>query len=272
MAEYKYDAAELVKFFEETRDETRTMLLEMASEGKITRARLTAYEKQYELIIKQLRESGVQWADQAVTKAATEGIADSLVSLGLAETKAAALAVVAFSKVNQAYLTAQIADTQRDILLVTQNMERETKQLFQRVYRTQLRSQAVKNDNSMRQLKRSLDKALRAELKSAADSAIVDSAGKTWKLRNYVDMLVQTKMMEAHRESSINTGLEEGALHGRISKHGARDACARWEGKIVKLVPDAPGEYPYLGDIPRRQLFHNRCKHICSPIFVREDD
>ena len=41
--------------------------------------------------------------------------------------------------------------------------------------------------------------------------------------------------------------------------------AVNYEGKIVKLVASAEGNYPYVGDLPNREIFHPNCKHIISP-------
>lgn len=269
MPQYDYDTKSLIDFFLSSQIQTRKLLDSLYSgEETLTRAMLVAKEKQVDAIIKQLEEKGVQWAEQAMNKAALEGVAESLYSLGLVDSISEGLTVATLSTTNQAYLVAQIASTQKDILAVTQNMNRETKALISQAYASELRTQLQSGSNSTRQLKKSVQQAIRKEMKGRVNSAIVDKSGRTWKLENYVDMLVKTKAMEAHREASINSGLEEGTQYARISKHNATDACSRWEGKIVKLDPNADGEYPYIDDIPRREIFHPRCKHILSPIFL----
>jgi len=79
-------------------------------------------------------------------------------------------------------------------------------------------------------------------------------------------MLARTKMMNAQREASINEALSEGSFYGRISRHNAKDACRKWEGKIVKLVAEVPGDYPYIGDLPRNEIFHPNCRHLVTPL------
>ena len=73
-------------------------------------------------------------------------------------------------------------------------------------------------------------------------------------------------MLEAHKEASINEALTEGSNYARISRHGATDACRKYEGKVIKLVADAPGDYLYIGDIPRSKIFYPNCKHLITPV------
>jgi len=81
-----------------------------------------------------------------------------------------------------------------------------------------------------------------------------------------VDMVSRTKMMRMTMDATINEAVDREAYYGVISSHGARDACRNWEGKIVKLVADAPGDYPYYGNLPTREIFHPRCSHVISPV------
>lgn len=269
---YDYDVNRLVAFFESSIIQTRELLDSLYRQDNVTHAILTSYQAQLDAIIKQLREQGVQWSEQAITNAALNGIADSLFALGLAKTYEEARSIATLSSVNQAYLTAQIADTQADILAVTQNIDRQTRALISRTFAEQLRAQLSSGSNSTRQLKSAVSTNLQREMKGRADTAIVDAAGRRWKVRDYVDMLAQTKAMQAHREASRNTALEEGARYGRISTHGAKDACKGYEGAIVKLTPDAPGDYPYIDDLPRRSIFHPRCKHIVTPVILPNEE
>ncbi|MOA45391.1 hypothetical protein D3C78_1677850 [compost metagenome] len=78
-------------------------------------------------------------------------------------------------------------------------------------------------------------------------------------------MVTRTKLAETHREATINEAVGRNAFYAQISRHGATDACQNWEGRVVKLVRDAPGDYPFIGDLPRREIFHPRCRHVLSP-------
>lgn len=270
--DYDYDVNRLVAFFETSIIQTRELLDSLYRQDNLTRAILTSHQAQLDAIIKQLREEGFKWSESAITNATLNGVADSLYSLGLAKTYDEARSIAKLSAVNQAYLTAQIADTQSDILAVTQNVDRQTRALISRIYAEQLRAQLSTGSNSIRQTKSAVSANLQRELKGRANTAIVDAVGRRWKVRDYVDMLAQTKAMQAHREASRNTALEEGARYGRVSSHGAKDACKGYEGAIVKLTPDAPGDYPYIDDLPTREIFHPRCRHIVTPIILPTEE
>lgn len=270
--EYKYEVDALLAFFNESKIQIGELLASLQTENNVRRATLIAYEKQIDAIIAQLNEKGVQWAEDAMTMAAQDGVADALLSLDLASTRNEALALAAFSATHEKMLFALIADTQDDILAVTQNMSNQSKKLVRGIFTEQLRAQRSNRSNSYAELKTRLNHALERQKQQGVDIAVFDSRGRKWKQKDYLDMLVQTKMMHAHKEATIQRALEEGTQFGKITTHGAKDACSRWEGKIVKLDPDAPGDYPYYGDLPNREVFHPRCRHRVLPIHILDEE
>lgn len=270
--DYDYRVNELLAFFDESRAEIEQLIAKLPEEKRINRATLVAYSKQIDAIIAQLNERGLAWAETAMTEAATEGAADALMSLNLATSHAEAVALAAMSATNEKMLFALIADTQDDILGVTQNMGRQSKRLIRGVFADELRAQRAKGNNSYAELKKLLNQSLARQKQQGVDITIIDNGGRRWQQRDYLDMLVQTKMMHAHKESTITRALEEGSQYGRITRHGAKDACQRWEGKVVKLDPDAPGDYPYYGDLPNREIFHPRCHHRVLPVHALDED
>lgn len=78
--------------------------------------------------------------------------------------------------------------------------------------------------------------------------------------------------MEAHIEAARNEAIARGSYYGIISTHYAIDACRYHEGRIVKLVPNAPGNYPTIEELKATgQLFHINCRHRIIPISSIED-
>lgn len=266
--QYDYDVEKIVGFFEDAMQNIEKELNKFKGEKTLTVAMKESYANQIDLIIDDLQTNGLKWAESSLNASAMDGIAQALYSMKLADTLEDAKAVARLSSINRNLLIAQISDTQNDILAVTKNVDRKAKTSIQRIFAEQLRAQLATGSNSIRQTQNAVYKAIKSEI----DTAIIDSAGRRWKTKDYVNMLAQTKAMQAHREANINTGLEEGARYGRISKHGAKDACSKWEGKIVKLTPDAPGDYPYINDLPRREIFHPNCRHILSPVFLDDEE
>jgi len=258
---YDYDVKRLVKAFEQALKDVQREL-DALFLTDFERAQILAVEKSIRNILSDMIKYGDEWATVAMTTAATEGIASAIYALGLVNTFDEALKVVKFNTANKRLVDAAIADTQADILAVTQNIERQAKLAIRKATAEAVRHKLTRGINATQDL----SKEIRQRIIKATDVAIIDARGNRWKVGTYADMLARTKMMNAHREASINEALSEGSYYGRISKHNAKDACRKWEGKIVKLVADAPGDYPYVGDLPRNEIFHPNCRHLVTPL------
>lgn len=258
---YDYDVKRLVKAFEQALKDVQREL-DALFLTDFERAQILAVEKSIRNILSDMIKYGDEWATVAMTTAATEGIASAIYALGLVNTFDEALKVVKFNTANKRLVDATIADTQADILAVTQNIERQAKLAIRKATAEAMRYKLTRGINATQDI----SKEIRQRIVKATDVAIIDARGNRWKVGTYVDMLARTKMMHAHREASINEALSDGSYYGRISRHNAKDACRKWEGKIVKLVADAPGGYPYIGDLPRNEIFHPNCRHLVTPL------
>lgn len=258
---YEYDVKRLVKAFEQALKDVQREL-DMLFLTDFERAQILAVEKSIRNILSDMTKYGDEWASVAMTTAATEGIASAIYALSLVSSFDEALKVVKFNTANKRLVDAAIADTQADILAVTQNIERQAKLAIRKATAEAMRHKITRGINATQDI----SKEIRQRIVKATDVSIIDARGNRWKVGNYADTLARTKMMHAHREASINEALSESSLYGRISRHGAKDACSKYEGKIVKLVADAPGDYPYIGDLPRNEIFHPNCKHLVTPL------
>lgn len=262
---YDYDVKRLTREYERSLKSVQAELNSLFLTN-FERAQIVAVEGNIRTILGDLRKYGDEWTTTAVTKSARDGVATSIYALGLADTYADALKIAKFNGMNKRLVEAVIADTQADLLAVTQNVERKTRAAVRQVTADVMRAKTASGINGTRSLQQAIAKGLRDKLGSSADTAIVDAAGRRWKLKTYTEMLARTKMLEAHKEATRNEALSEGSQYAVVSSHGAKDACANWEGRIISLVPDAPGSYPYIDDIPRSQLFHVNCKHLITPV------
>lgn len=258
---YDYDVKKVVKAYESALKDVQRELNDLFLTD-FERAQLIATERNVRNILSDMTKYSDEWASVAVSKSATEGIASTIYSSGLAPTYEEALKIARFNTVNKRLVAAAIANTQADLFAVTQNIERQAKLAIRKATAEAMRHTLTRGNNATQDIA----KEIRQRIIQATDTAIIDARGNRWKVGNYADIVARTNMMNAHREASINEALSEGSLYGRISRHGATDACRQYEGKIVKLVADADGDYPYIGDIPRSKLFHPRCKHLVTPL------
>lgn len=258
---YDYDVKKVVKAYERALKDVQRELNSLFL-TEFERAQVVTVEENIRNILSDIAKYSDEWASVTMTKSAHEGVASTIYSLGLTSTYAEALAIAKFNTVNRRYVAAAIADTQSDLLAMTQNIERQAKLAIRKATAEAMRYKLTSGINATQDISREI----RQRIINATDVAILDARGRRWKVGHYADMLARTKLMEAHKEATINEALAEESYYGRISRHGATDACRHWEGKIVKLVADADGDYPYIGDLPRREIFHNCCKHRITPL------
>lgn len=217
-------------------------------------------------ILRDVNEESALWVEANIPKAAIDGVVTALVDLKIVATVDEAAKIAKFNRINREFVATAIADTQADLLAVTQNVERRVRTAVRQATAESFRANMSRGINGRKTIDRDILAGIRKTLGTAVDTGIVDSAGRRWKPDDYVDMLTRTKMSATRRETTTNEAVGRGAYYAQISRHGAKDACGKWEGRVVKLVRDAPGDYPYIGDIDRRSIFHPRCKHSLSPI------
>ena len=262
---YDYDVQRLTREYEKAlksiQAELNTLFL-----TDFERAQIVAVELNIREIIRELNSFGSAWAKASITKSSLDGVAGTMFALGLTDTFEDALKIARFNSLNKPLVEAIIADTQADLLAVTQNVERKTRAAVRQVTADVLRAKTASGINGTQSLQQAITKGIRDKLGASADSAIVDAAGRRWKLKTYTEMLARTKMMHAHREATVNEALGNEVQYAVISRHRAIDACAKWEGKVISLTYDAPGAYPFIDDLPRNEIFHPNCKHLVTAV------
>lgn len=231
-----------------------------------SRAQAQATLKAVAEILADLNEESSAWVNASIPKAATDGVAQAIIGLGVVDTMEEAEKIVKFNRVNKELVASAIADTQADLLAVTQNIDRKVRAAVRQATADSFRANLAKGVNGRRTISRDILDRMRQTLSNAVNTGIIDAAGRRWKPEVYVEMVTRTKMMSAHRDATMNEALGRGAMYARISRHGATDACRNYEGMIVKLTPDAPGNYRYIGDLPRREIFHPHCRHVITPL------
>lgn len=262
---YDYEIALLVRAY-------KNALLSISAElsrldlTAMSRANAKATLAEVADILRGLNTESAAWVDRYVPKAATDGIARSIVSLGAASTLEDAEKIVKFNRINREFVASAVADTQADLLAVTQNVDRRVKIAIRQATADSMRANLTRGINGNRTLNADILQRMKGTLGSAVSTGIIDAAGRRWQPEVYVKMLTRTKMAATHRESTINEAVGRGAYYGVISRHNAIDKCRGYEGMIVKLTPDAPGDYRFIGDLPRNEIFHPNCKHLVTAI------
>lgn len=262
---YDEQIAQIVRYYQRAVNDIKGQL-ERFDISDFSRANQMALLKSIADILSNLNDESAKWVKENIPLAAREGVAEAIVALGIVDSLEKAQAIVKFNRVNQQLVQATIEDTQADLLAVTQNIDRRTKVIVRQVVGEVMRQNLAQGINGRRTMNANTMAGLRKNLGKSLDTGIIDATGRRWKPEVYVDMVSRTKMMRVTNDATINEAVQRDAYYGIISSHGAKDACGNWEGKIVKLVADAPGDYTYIGDIPNRELFHPNCKHTVSPI------
>lgn len=262
---YDYDIRQLVRYYEKALQQIR-LELERLDLTKMQRANVLATQKEVRLILAELDESVGAWITTFIPRAAEDGVVHAIMALGVAETVEEARKIVAFNRFNRELIKMAVADTQDDLMQVSQNIDRKVRNAIREAAAESIRSNLTRGNNTTTPIVRDIVAEMRKRLGDAVNTGIIDAAGRRWNPKVYAETVVQTKMAHTQRESAINEALGRGANYGVISSHGAKDACRNWEGKVVKLTPDAEGDFPYVGTLPRREIFHPRCKHVISPI------
>jgi hypothetical protein len=262
---YEYDVRKLVRYYEKAIDDI-IRELDRLDLTNFQRANATATLKSITDILRELNGNASIWADEAINKAVTDGVIRAVIALGVAENVQQAQTFIRFNRINRELVKAATADTQADLLAVTQNVERKVRAAVRQVTAEVFRTNLPQGINATASLRRDITAGLRKQLGESVNTGIIDAAGRRWKPTTYVDMLVRTKMMEAHKEATVNEALSRDAMYAVISAHGAKDMCRVWENRVISLTRDAPGDYPYIGDLPRRDIFHPNCKHVITPL------
>ncbi|WP_276914102.1 phage minor capsid protein [Aneurinibacillus aneurinilyticus] len=261
---YEYDIQRLVSVYKRGITDILTELNRLDLTN-MQRAHILAALKNISDILRGINEESAQWVNEVIPKAISDGIVNTIVTLGVVETLEQAQKIDKFNRANKALAEAVIADTQSDLLAVTQNIDRKVRATVRQVAAESMRANYAKGINGRKAISRDILTGLREKLGASVNTGLIDAAGRRWKPEVYVDMLVRTKTMTAHLDATITEAVAREAYYGRISSHGAKDACRNYEGKIVKLVPDAPGNYPYIGDLRGgRDIFHPNCAHVIT--------
>jgi len=258
---YDYEVSRLVLYY---RKAMRKILreLRMVDLNSAQQRELQKLLARINNTLKELDSDADEWVKKNVRKAALDGAALALVALDVVDSFDEALKTVKLRGPNREMTRAIVADLQQDLLAVSQNISKRTRTVVRQVVAESMRSNMTAGINGRKTMDRDIVQRLRAQLSSAIDTGIVDAAGRRWKPDVYVDMVVRTKLFEAHREAHTNEGLMRGAEFALISSHSAKDACRFHEGRIVALNPNNKNGYPTIAELKAtNQIFHPNCKH-----------
>lgn len=252
---YERDIERLVAYYRRALNEIEAELMRIDLTD-FRRANAVAVQRQIRAILDGLDGDMMAWVEAHIPQATKDGVVQSLVSLGVAETVADAERIADFNRLNKTLIETAVADTQADLLQVTQNVERKTRTAIRQAMSEAMRSNITQGVNGVRSIQRDFLAEARKLLGDSLKTGIIDASGRRWRPEVYARTVVHTKLHTTYREATQNDAIARGAYYGIISSHGAKDACKNWEGRIIKLTPDAPGNYPYIANLPRNEIFH----------------
>lgn len=187
---------------------------------------------------------------------------------------------VPYSELNTFKMEQIVQDTMEDLLFVTQHTSKELKKLVRETFSKNLQYHALVNEsqkNIKKIIERDLSKKfLKESLQRKGFVGIVDSGGRRWNLKTYVDMAVSTKMNQAYTEGLKDRVVVTGKDLAVIPSKGATDSCKHFEGMIISLTGATEGYMTYDQLKSTGLIFHPRCVHSPFPVghidLVPEED
>jgi len=262
--EYDYNTRRLVAIYREGIQAIKTQLDEMLMQGELDDARFLAQMMaQYEQIVSQLNSDASQWVQDVLTDVYQNGVENGAFASGVSE---AVVANISLSRPHRLMANAFIADTQSDLLKMTQYVDSQVRTAVQSAVGQTIRSRIARGDNNVGVIKRDILRDLRKQFAEAADTVIIDKLGRRWTAERYADMIAYTKQKDAHDEATRIEALDRGVEYGLIVGPSATDACKYHVGRIVRLTDAGDDQYMTLDELKAsNQIFHPKCRHRVVP-------
>lgn len=273
---YNREVNEIVRIYKLAILETISVLEELSTYGRekdISRAQAESVLAQLAVLLSEVDKEAEVWVKERIREAFIDGEAETLLALGEAKTLAEARALVVsatMSALAVQTIEALTSDTFEDLLYANQKMKRETVKMVRAIVAEQMKMKAAQGQgrNTIRKaiIEALTKKEIRERFNVEGNVAIIDKAGRHWKLETYAEMVTRTKMLQAHTEGTRIQALERGVDLAIISSHNATDACRGFEGQIISMNGLTDGFMTY--DELRRSnlIFHPNCRHKLIPI------
>ena len=235
-----------------------------------------SYQSQLKLL--QMIESRLEELDSTIMNQISAELEKSFVSAGAFHTLATETVktieelkgYIPYSQLNTYKMEQIVSDTMEDLLFATKHTEKELKKFVRETFAKNLQYHAIKNENRFniqKLIEKELSKKMLEEsLKKKGFVGIVDSTGRKWNLKNYVDMAVSTKVNQAYTEGLKDRARETGKDLAVIPEKGATDTCKYFEGMIISLTGETENFPTYEQLKASGLVFHPRCRHSPFPI------
>ena len=161
--------------------------------------------------------------------------------------------------------------TMKDLLQITKNTEYTTKRYIQDVMTKHLTVDHMlstdRKDLADVLLKELTGKKLQQNIQKNM-VAIIDKAGRQWKVEDYIDMVIQTKAHQVYVQGLKDfVGKNDGQGDLARIPHNplTTDDCKQFEGMIISMTGQTAGYRTYDDLKSTGRIFHPRCRHFPVP-------
>lgn len=273
---YEKEVNEISRTYKRAIDEVVVTLEGLSTYGKekdISQAQMKSVIAQLSTMLSEVDKEAKAWTKKRIEESFIDGQVETLVAIKEADTMEDARALIAgagMSELVEESINAMVSDTFEDLMYANQKMKRETVKMVRQVVSEQMKTKAASGMGRNTTRKGIVDaltkKDLRERFNVEGNVAIVDKAGRQWKLGTYAEMVTRTKMTQSHIEGTRIEALERDVDLAIISSHGATDACRHFEGQIISMNGNTEG-FPTYDELWRSNLvFHPNCRHKITPI------
>lgn len=167
--------------------------------------------------------------------------------------------------------------TMIDLLQVTRNTELSIKQFIRDTMTKHLNIRNLQNMGREDLYKKLVSELTGKKLQQAVKDnmiAIVDKAGRRWKVDNYVEMVARTKAQEIVTDG-MKQYVENNNGHGDLARIPVNpttvDACLDFEGLIISMTGATKGYRTYDELKATNLIFHPHCRHTPIPYYGFND-
>lgn len=207
---------------------------------------------------------------KALREAFTQGQLDYLLAVHEADSLEDAMKKAGFNQLQMDRIEAIFSDTFKDLLIATENTKENIKKVIRQTT-SKLMQYEIAVNNSKHQMQKLLydqlvKKGLSKTITGEGFVGVIDKAGRKWNLKTYSDMVVNTKLQQAHVEGTTSKAQEYGMDLAIVSSHGAKDPCREFEGMVISLTGATKGFPTYRELKATKKIFHPNCQHNVTPI------
>lgn len=173
-----------------------------------------------------------------------------------------------YTEEQQKELDQLITDTTNDVLTAIKVMDQEAKRFIRvKTSEVSMYKKAVRDDqgSTAYALSQRLSESKLQKDAKRNFTGLIDKADRRWNFLTYTQMVLRTKVSQAHIYATAMIAKENGIHLFKISTHGATDACRHYEGKIITVGEKIDG-YPQFEELSAKgEVFHPNCKHRIEP-------